>query len=240
VAAAEAPCEHDIGIMISRRWSARRRSARHEPVHTTRKGLTRVAGRHGSTKVQLLKRRDGSTTRPASYDEGRSGTTRSTGHSGRKARRSETVFAGEGLRALGPGAWRGHGEAQASTIKADEVHNRYAGIRGQGPVRKRWCGEHSSTSTTSVSSKPARSCRRTRTAAAAGAAVRSALQMTSGHNRWSIHSMNMTNRHLLNTHRGEPFVFINDSERGESGDCNGEQVQGGERTSAETLDPARS
>src|SRR4030067_1164307 len=33
-------------------------------------------------------------------------------------------------------------------------------------------------------------------------------QMTSGHNRWSIHSMNMTNNVILNTHRGGPFVFI--------------------------------
>ncbi|NIV45526.1 MAG: hypothetical protein GWN46_01190, partial [Gammaproteobacteria bacterium] len=34
-------------------------------------------------------------------------------------------------------------------------------------------------------------------------------EMTSGHNRWSIHSMNMTNNIIQNTHRGEPFVFIN-------------------------------
>jgi hypothetical protein len=36
--------------------------------------------------------------------------------------------------------------------------------------------------------------------------------MTSGHNRWSIHSMNMTNNIIQNTHRGEPFVFINNAD----------------------------
>jgi anaerobic selenocysteine-containing dehydrogenase len=49
--------------------------------------------------------------------------------------------------------------------------------------------------------------------------------MTSGHNRWSIHSMNMLNRHLLNTHRGEPFVFINDKDAASLGIANGEQVK---------------
>ena len=34
------------------------------------------------------------------------------------------------------------------------------------------------------------------------------LQMTSGHMRWSIHSSNVTNRLMLNTHRGAPFVFV--------------------------------
>ena len=50
-------------------------------------------------------------------------------------------------------------------------------------------------------------------------------QMTSGHNRWSIHSMNMLNRHLLNTHRGEPFVFINDTDAASLGIENGGQVK---------------
>jgi DMSO reductase family type II enzyme molybdopterin subunit len=35
------------------------------------------------------------------------------------------------------------------------------------------------------------------------------LQMTSGHMRWSIHSSNVTNRLMLNTHRGTPFIFVN-------------------------------
>jgi DMSO reductase family type II enzyme molybdopterin subunit len=33
--------------------------------------------------------------------------------------------------------------------------------------------------------------------------------LTSGHPRWSVHSMNMTNNIIQNTHRGEPFVLIN-------------------------------
>ncbi|MFN8104547.1 MAG: molybdopterin-dependent oxidoreductase [Acidimicrobiia bacterium] len=39
--------------------------------------------------------------------------------------------------------------------------------------------------------------------------------LSSGHNRWSVHAMNMTNTVLLNTHRGKPFVVVNtgDAER---------------------------
>ncbi len=47
------------------------------------------------------------------------------------------------------------------------------------------------------------------------------LRMTSGHNRWSIHSMNQANKVILQTHRGEPLVEIsvNDAdERGVSDD----------------------
>ncbi|OGO51947.1 MAG: hypothetical protein A2148_04685 [Chloroflexi bacterium RBG_16_68_14] len=33
--------------------------------------------------------------------------------------------------------------------------------------------------------------------------------LTSGHPRWSIHSMNMTNRIILETHRGHPFMSMN-------------------------------
>ncbi len=50
-------------------------------------------------------------------------------------------------------------------------------------------------------------------------------RMTSGHPRWSIHSMNMTNNIILNTHRGEPFVFINDSDAKKHGVENGEHVR---------------
>ncbi|MCZ7525643.1 MAG: molybdopterin-dependent oxidoreductase [Acidimicrobiia bacterium] len=35
------------------------------------------------------------------------------------------------------------------------------------------------------------------------------LRMTSGHNRWSIHSMNMANPVILQTHRGEPVMEVN-------------------------------
>ena len=38
------------------------------------------------------------------------------------------------------------------------------------------------------------------------------LQMTSGHMRWSIHSSNVTNRLMLNTHRGAPFIFVNSAD----------------------------
>jgi len=40
-------------------------------------------------------------------------------------------------------------------------------------------------------------------------------RMTTGHNRWSIHAMNMMNPHLIETHRGEPHAVINpgDAER---------------------------
>jgi len=34
-------------------------------------------------------------------------------------------------------------------------------------------------------------------------------QMTSGHNRWSIHSMNITNRIMQDTHRGRPHLVMN-------------------------------
>jgi nitrate reductase alpha subunit len=33
--------------------------------------------------------------------------------------------------------------------------------------------------------------------------------MTSGHNRWSIHSINITNKLLLQTHRGQPHMVMN-------------------------------
>ena len=50
-------------------------------------------------------------------------------------------------------------------------------------------------------------------------------KMTSGHNRWSIHSMNMTNNIILNTHRGEPFAFINDKDAAAKGFENGEWIR---------------
>ena len=37
--------------------------------------------------------------------------------------------------------------------------------------------------------------------------------------------MNMTNNIIMNTHRGEPFVFINDREAAELGIENGEQLK---------------
>jgi DMSO reductase family type II enzyme molybdopterin subunit len=35
------------------------------------------------------------------------------------------------------------------------------------------------------------------------------LGMTSGHNRWSIHTMNQANKVILGTHRGEPNIMVN-------------------------------
>jgi DMSO reductase family type II enzyme molybdopterin subunit len=49
--------------------------------------------------------------------------------------------------------------------------------------------------------------------------------LTSGHPRWSIHSMNMTNNIILNTHRGEPFIFMNPEDAKEKGIQNGEEVR---------------
>lgn len=50
-------------------------------------------------------------------------------------------------------------------------------------------------------------------------------RLTSGHPRWSIHSMNMTNNVILNTHRGEPFIFMNPEDAREKGIENGEEVR---------------
>ncbi len=43
------------------------------------------------------------------------------------------------------------------------------------------------------------------------------LRMTSGHNRWSIHSMNQANRVLLQTHRGRPLVEVSVEDARERG-----------------------
>jgi anaerobic selenocysteine-containing dehydrogenase len=89
----------------------------------------------------------------------------------------------------------GHGLSQASTIEPDQTHN---------PLR--WHTEDKK-------EPPPQ-----------GGAKRR-FQMTSGHNRWSIHSMNMTNNIIQNTHRGEPFVFVNDKDAASLGIENGEQVR---------------
>jgi nitrate reductase alpha subunit len=49
--------------------------------------------------------------------------------------------------------------------------------------------------------------------------------MTSGHNRWSIHSMNLTNNIIMNTHRGTPFMNMNDKDAAKKGVKNGEEVR---------------
>jgi DMSO reductase family type II enzyme molybdopterin subunit len=50
-------------------------------------------------------------------------------------------------------------------------------------------------------------------------------KMTTGHNRWSIHSMNMVNHWLLQTHRGEPFAWISTSDAERIGIGDGEFVR---------------
>ena len=35
------------------------------------------------------------------------------------------------------------------------------------------------------------------------------LGLSSGHSRWSVHSMNHTNEVVLGTHRGEPTALVN-------------------------------
>ncbi len=118
----------------------------------------------------------------------------------------------------------GHGQSQASTIRPDEVHNPlrwhtedkvpYDTLvrRAQYYIDHEWfleAGEELPTH-----KEPPN----------AGGADRR-FQMTSGHNRWSIHSMNMTNNIIQNTHRGEPFVFLNDADAADLGVENGERVR---------------
>ncbi len=42
-------------------------------------------------------------------------------------------------------------------------------------------------------------------------------KLSSGHNRWSVHAMNTTNPVLLETHRGKPFVLVNDADAAAKG-----------------------
>ena len=49
--------------------------------------------------------------------------------------------------------------------------------------------------------------------------------LSSGHNRWSIHSMNLTNNIIQNTHRGTPFMFMNDEDAAKKGIKNAEEVR---------------
>ncbi len=50
-------------------------------------------------------------------------------------------------------------------------------------------------------------------------------KMTTGHNRWSVHSMNMANHWLLQTHRGEPFVWISTPDAAARGIRDGDYVK---------------
>jgi len=118
----------------------------------------------------------------------------------------------------------GHGVSQASTIKPDEVHNPlrwhtedkvpYDTLvrRAQFYIDHEWFLEAGEGLPTHKEPPPQ-----------GGRGRR--FEMTSGHNRWSIHSMNMTNNVLLNTHRGEPFVFVNDKDAADLGIENGGKVK---------------
>jgi DMSO reductase family type II enzyme molybdopterin subunit len=135
----------------------------------------------------------------------------------------------ETLREKGAVRWTGwglvgHGQSQASTIRPDEVHNPlrwhtedklpYATLtrRAQFYIDHEWfleAGEE-----LPVHKEPP-----------GQGGPKRRFQMTSGHNRWSVHSMNMLNRTLLNTHRGEPFVFLNDKDAADLGIEDGAKVR---------------
>jgi DMSO reductase family type II enzyme molybdopterin subunit len=118
----------------------------------------------------------------------------------------------------------GHGISQASTIRPDEVHTPlrwhtedkvpYDTLvrRAQFYIDHDWFLEAGEELPTHKEPPPS------------GGRERRFL-MTSGHNRWSIHSMNMTNNVILNTHRGEPFVFVNDTDASALGIENGDKVR---------------
>ena len=118
----------------------------------------------------------------------------------------------------------GHGMAQASTLRPDEVHN---------PLR--WHTEEKVPYDTLVRRAQfyidhdwfleAGEALPVHKESPGHGGPHRRFQMTSGHNRWSIHSMNMTSATLLNTHRGEPFVFINDGDARALGIANGEPVR---------------
>jgi DMSO reductase family type II enzyme molybdopterin subunit len=118
----------------------------------------------------------------------------------------------------------GHGISQASTIRPDEVHNPlrwhtedkvpYDTLvrRAQFYIDHEWFIEAGEQLAVHKESPPH------------GGRNRRFL-MTSGHNRWSIHSMNLTNNIIQNTHRGEPFLFINDADAESLGIENGGKIK---------------
>jgi DMSO reductase family type II enzyme molybdopterin subunit len=50
-------------------------------------------------------------------------------------------------------------------------------------------------------------------------------RLSGGHNRWSVHSMNTTNPVLLGTHRGKPFVLVNDRDAARLGIADDAEVR---------------
>jgi DMSO reductase family type II enzyme molybdopterin subunit len=118
----------------------------------------------------------------------------------------------------------GHGPSQASPLRPDEVHNPFRWHteekvpydtltrRAQFYIDHEWFLEAGEALPTHKET-PGHGGPRRR------------FLLTSGHNRWSIHSMNMTNRMLLNTHRGEPFAFLNPQDAASLGVKNGETIE---------------
>jgi DMSO reductase family type II enzyme molybdopterin subunit len=51
------------------------------------------------------------------------------------------------------------------------------------------------------------------------------LVFTSGHSRWTIHSVSMGNRALLETHRGQPLVILNLADAGLRGIADGDEIR---------------
>ena len=51
------------------------------------------------------------------------------------------------------------------------------------------------------------------------------LVLTSGHSRWSVHSMNQADRAMLGTHRGEPVVMIGTADAAARGIADGDAVR---------------
>ncbi len=118
----------------------------------------------------------------------------------------------------------GHGISQAATIKPNEVHNPlrwhtedkipYDTLvrRAQYYIDHEWFLEAGEALPTHKEPPPHGGKNRR-------------FEMTSGHNRWSIHSMNLTNNIIQNTHRGVPFVFMNDDDAASLGVENGDKVK---------------
>jgi anaerobic selenocysteine-containing dehydrogenase len=51
------------------------------------------------------------------------------------------------------------------------------------------------------------------------------LRLTSGHPRWSIHSMNQTSRLILGTHRGYPVMYMNPDDMAARGLANDDEAE---------------
>ena len=117
----------------------------------------------------------------------------------------------------------GHGLAQASTIYPDQTHNPFRWHtedkipyptltrRAQFYIDHDWFIEGEEALPTHKENPNHGGDR--------------AFRLTSGHPRWSIHSMNMTNNIILNTHRGEPFIFINPKDAEARAIKNGDMVR---------------